>query len=593
MEFRVKINNQILKNNPRGLDSFRKEFQLDSKLYGIYTVSTFDLVFIGDGYCKIRDFFYQDDSCDISIIIEENCNGNWNVVFNGVSKINSIKLFESNKEATLEIEDISPISLITKNSEVLIDLETTKDIFGNSITPASVQNIFLSYIRSTPAYSTYQISWDEAIRVILESITGVNVNVSSDFLNSYSQNEIWEVEFFGNIADIINITINFTNFQGQTIQLESGFATPAYDNIPALARICLNEMSGTLNSEVISSIEDWVDYRAFLKTSIDPLNPNKIIFENHLPIKINFINVESLSTITTTITNTQEYVDGGNDPTLCSYRGLMGLTIQLFNLSFKNLMEELNRIYNVYFTAKYNNAGGIDVKILPYSDIIYKNEDIVFNSLQNIQVELDDTNSYTSINSSDGSKSTLSQAKKSFTSDDCAIASDLDLQNDFILGSVPTQIIPSEPFDADKTSQVFLIDNNGMAVLTQFMYFNITTPTPIVLIPDVMIINLYNTNWHKIYRHLPLIKRNVKGIASFNSSFFGGDFNVNVTNNTNGYFKKYTFKANIKDVEFNLLAENSLNKARFNVNGTYKIGLIRAIDYNYITGQADFTILGR
>lgn len=593
MEFRVKINNQILKNNPTGLDSFRKEFQLDSKLYGIYTVSTFDLVFIGDGYCKIRDFFYQDDSCDISIIIEEKCNGNWNVVLNGVSKIDTIKLFESNKEATLEIEDISPISLITKNSEILVDLQTTKDIFGNSITPATFQSVSLSSIRSSPIYNTYQIYWDEAIRVILESITGVDVNVSSDFLSSYSQNEIWEVEFSGNVADILNITINFTNFQGQTIQLDSSYNGTGYDNITTLATICLNEMSGTLTNEVISSVQDWVDYRAFLKTSIDPLNPNKIIFENHLPIKINFINVDSTSAITTTITNTQKYVDGGNNPTICSYRGLMGLGIQLLNLSFKNLMEELNKIYNVYFTAKYNNSGGIDIKILPYSDIIYKNEDIVFNSLQNIQVELDDTNSYTSIDSSDGSQSTLSQAKRSFISEECVSSSNLDLQNNFIMGSVPTQIIITEPFDVDKTSQVFLIDNDGMDTLTKFMYYSPSMFIEIAPVPAVRIINLYNTNWHKIYRHLPLIKKNVRGIISFYSSFFGGDNNVNVTNNTNGYFKKYTFKANIKDVEFNLLAENSLNKAKFNVNDTYKIGLIRTIDYNYITGQGDFTILGR
>jgi hypothetical protein len=591
MEFRVKINNEILKNNPNGLDKFNKEFLLDDKLYGIYTVFSYDLTFVGDGYCKIRDFFYKDEDCDISIIVEQYCNNSWVVVFDGISKINSIKIFESEKQATLEIEDRSPLSLITKNSEIIVDLQTTKDIFGNSITPATFETISLDGIRSGTASSTYQIYWYEAMRVVLESITGTKVNISSNFLNSYSQNEIWEVEFFGTMADIINITINFTNFQGNTIQLNTGSAI-GYNNINVLTRVCLNEMSGTLTSEVVSSLEDWVDYRAFLKINIDPLNPNKVIFENNLPIKINSIDVESTTPITTTIINTQNYVDGGNSPTICSYRGLYGFNIPLLNLSFKQMMQELNKVYNVYFTAKYNNIDEIDIEILPYSDVLYNSEDIILDSTKDVEVELDDTNLYTSIDSSDGSKITLSQSKRSFVSQDCVNSSTLDLQNDFIMGQIPTQSIPQEAYDNERIDEVFLIDNDGLATLTGFCYLTPFASTIVGNVPAVRLINLYNTNWNKIYRHLPLIKRNVNGIASFNSSFFGGDYNINITNNTNGYFKKYQFTSTIKNVKFLSLSENSLNKAKFNINNTYRIGLIKRIDYNYNTGEAQFTILG-
>ena len=36
MEFRVSINGTILKNNPTGLNSFKKEFTLDSDIFGVY-----------------------------------------------------------------------------------------------------------------------------------------------------------------------------------------------------------------------------------------------------------------------------------------------------------------------------------------------------------------------------------------------------------------------------------------------------------------------------------------------------------------------------------------------------------------------------
>ena len=49
--YRVTLNNKTLVNNPLGLDTFTTEFIRDNEIFGIYSISSFDLVFVGDGFC--------------------------------------------------------------------------------------------------------------------------------------------------------------------------------------------------------------------------------------------------------------------------------------------------------------------------------------------------------------------------------------------------------------------------------------------------------------------------------------------------------------------------------------------------------------
>ena len=55
--YRVYLNGVLLINTPNGLDTFLQEFIRDNNLFGIYSVSSFDLQFIGDGFCILRDLF--------------------------------------------------------------------------------------------------------------------------------------------------------------------------------------------------------------------------------------------------------------------------------------------------------------------------------------------------------------------------------------------------------------------------------------------------------------------------------------------------------------------------------------------------------
>jgi hypothetical protein len=587
MEFRVSINGTILKNNPKGLDTFKKEFILDDKLFGIYTVSSFDIIFVGDGYCILKDLFYDDSSCDIFIKVEQYCNNSWKTIFDGIANISSIKLDESTYEATIEIEDNSPLRLISRNSDVSIDLQSYKDIYGNALIPASFTNVDLKEIGGI-IHTTYQAHWSEAFRVILEAITGINVNVSSTYLNATPQNEIWEIQFNGTLADITNITINFTNFQGTNCTIQTVDDT-GNEAINELRIRCLNEASDAFGlANELNLLQYEMDFRAFLTGTLDvyPL-PTKITFENNLPITINSVEVNGSSVITATITKTQSYIDAGNNPMISSYRGLKQGNPVLLNLSFKKLMEEINKVYNVYFVANYNNFGTIDFEILSYSDLLAKQEDIVLDNNRLLSIEFDQERIYNEVQTSDGSTLTLTQYNRDLTTNTCFDGNTLDLNNSFIMGSLPIQQYLYQSYDISKSNEIFLIDNYG-----ETYFFTVAYETSNLFVNNMNIVNIYNSNWHKIYRHLGLIKNNIIGVASFYSSYFGGDFSVNVTNNIKGYFKKYEFKAQITNTLFDSLTSNLSIKAKFKTNDGYKFGLIKSIDYNYNTGESEFTILG-
>jgi hypothetical protein len=170
--YRVYLDNILLKNIPNGLDMFQKEFKRDNDLYGIYSISSYDLVFVGDGYCILRDFQDNIDSCTKSNKVQENCNNIWVDVFDGIIEVGSVEINESTSEATCTVEDNSPLALMVRNSEADIDLQTTIGLYNNGITPINELTVNLSSPLATPYTGVFIYDYTEALRVVLESITG-------------------------------------------------------------------------------------------------------------------------------------------------------------------------------------------------------------------------------------------------------------------------------------------------------------------------------------------------------------------------------------------------------------------------------------
>jgi hypothetical protein len=589
-KWRVYLDGVLLNNIPLGLNKFSREFVRDNELFGIYSVSSFDLTFIGDGYCLLKDFQDNNSSCQKTIQVDRYCRNNWVTIFDGIIEVGSVEIDEENSHATCEIQDDSPLVLISRNSDITIDLQTDKDIFGVSVIPAT----FNGYVLGTPntgiGYTSYGTTWDDAIRVLLEAITGVNVNVSSTYLNATPLPTIITLTYTGTLSNILDTTVVFTNFQGNTQTVLADFNT-GVSNFDETAQRMLSSTQYLDNDAGIrNTVQFNDDYRNFYFTSYD-LTAKTITLYSNLPITVDSVVVTSSGApITVAISETQAFVDGGNNPVLFNYPSLKNYTIYNFTTSFKDLMTFLNKEYNVYFIATYNNSGEIDFVIEDYNYFANATIDYTFSNAKNLKVTFDEESNAKEINVGDSSNTTLANSSYTFSANFCGLGNTFDAKSDFIIGSVEIWNDLAASFVEGQEDKFYCIDGDGSMTAIQWTNDNYLT-----LVKNTgFIYNLYLTNWHKIYRHLNKFRLNVIGVASY----FDPDtinYNINVTNtSTNRLFRKYEFSEQMTDTQFNNLSDVIIDKTQFKraSETTYRNGLIMSVQYDYESGKAELTILG-
>lgn len=588
-KWRVYLDGVLLNNLPNGLDKFSKEFVRDKTLHGIYSVSSFDLIFIGDGYCNLKDFQNEIDSCQKLIRIDKYCNDGWAVVFDGIIEVGSVELDESLSQATCEIQDNSPLILISRNSDLLIDVETTKGIYGNTIIPATF-NSFQTRGFLGAYYDSFNVTWDDAFRVVLESITGKKVNISSTYLTLTPQKILYSVLFSGTLANITNITFTYKNFQGETLVVTT--SQTGYNAIVELRNLLYNEGYDLFSIvEIENSLRYEVDYRNILSGDFDTFpNPTIIYLYNNLPIEIISIDVIGSSAISTTITKVNNYIDGGNNPVLLNYKALKGgVSPYLLQYSFKELIDEFYKLYNVYFIATYNSSGEIDFIINSENDIYDSIINYTFDNIKNLKVSFNEDSIYKNIITSDGSSETLSDCNRTLNSEFCGLGNELDISNEFILGGVPIQTELPLIYDNSLVNNKYIIDNNGLHEIVTYIYYH-----PTILSANVFMYNIWCNNWNKIYRHLNKFKNSLIGIGSYYKPS-SNDYSITIYNNVvNKFIKKYEFNTSMSESDFNKLSDNVVDMAQFKTNNstTYRIGIISNVRYNYNTGEAEITILG-
>lgn len=588
--WRVYLDGVLLNDIPSGLNKFTREFVRDNELFGIYSVSSFDLTFSGDGYCILKDFQDNVDSCEKTIRVDKYCKG-WSTIFNGVINVGSVEIDEENSVATCEIEDNSPLALISRNAEVTIDLESTFDIFGNAVTPCTFGTYALGTPTNNSAYTADGVTWEDAIRMLLESITGVNVNVSSTYLDLVPLPTIYTLTYTGNLADITSTTIVFKNFQGVTQTIVANFQSGTAHLAEVGKRLLSSSQFLATNQGLSNTMELNDDYRNFYLTSEDGTAKSVTAYCN-LPIEIISATADSIGApITISVVKTQEFVDGGNSPVFFNYRSIKNqASPYLFVTSFKEMMETLHKEYNVLFLATYNALGGIDFVIEDYQYFANAGITYTFDNAKNLKSSYDEEQASKSISVGDSSNTTLANKSYTFTTEFCGLGGDFEAGNSFILGSVQIWKDLAATFEDGKESVIYMIDKSGEMASVQWTNDNYIITTKY----NGFVYNLYLTNWHKVYRHLNKFKNNVIGIAPY-FDFDTIDYSVNVTNTAeNRLFRLYEFNETMTNDQFNGLSDNIIDKARFKRTSqtTYRTGLIKSVSYDYETGKAEIIILG-
>lgn len=595
LKYRVTLNGTMLNQVPQGLDKLTTEFIRDNEIFGIYVVSSFDLVFIGDGYCLLRDIQNDLSVCDVTILVEERCRGVYKTKFNGIIEVGTIKINESAETATCEIQDNSPLALISRNADVTIDLHSDKSIYNTIITPASFGVTNLSSPTATGVYAADYTTWAQAIRVCLEGITGVPVNVSSTFLTTVPQPCVYTIQYVGDLTQIIDSTIVVKNFQGVT-QTVIANVTTGNSHLAEMAKRLLSSTTYIANdlTGISNTLQYNDDFRNFYDSSVN-VGTKTITVTSNLPIEIISATATALiGVITITVTKTQEYSDGGYNPILLNHRSLKKQTgvynAYHFTTSFRELMELLNHEYNVLFLATYNSSGEIDIRIEDYQTIANATINYTFDNVKNLQIEFDEDIASKQIEVGDGQSRTLATKNYTFSTDSCGIGNDFDAKSDFIIGSVQIYQDLNSAYDDDLEDRKYLLENVGATTLVRWTddnYVSLGTYTGNVY-------NLYLTNWHKIYRHLNKFRNNVIGVAPY-YDFDVFDYNVNIENIAlNKLFRNYTFDTIMTEAQFNALSDNVFDRCRFKKTNdtTYREGLIKNVQYNRQSGLANITVIG-
>jgi hypothetical protein len=593
--YRVYLNGVLLVNTPNGLDTFLQEFIRDNNLFGIYSVSSFDLQFIGDGFCILRDFQENFDSCQMTIKIDRYCNSSWSTLYNGIIEVGSIEIDEEFSVATCEIQDNSPLSLISRNSEVDIDIETEQDIFGGSMPVAPIYDDLTLYSpNGVLSYAGVKyIKWDDLVKTVLRGITGVPINITSTFFGTTPTDSQWTITYTGNMASIISTTIRYRNFQGiEVLRVANQYTgNNHFTNVRAelLSGDTLMGVPPYTDAEVTYIGQYVLDYRDFTFTSQN--NATKTITLNcSLPIEILDVQIVSADpTATVSFAQVSDYIDGGNEPIFMNYKmiAVQDAPYQ-FRLSFKGLMEELNKNYNVYFLASYNNQGGIDIRIEDYQYFASVTPNITFDNVKNLKIAFDTDSTNNAISTGEASDTTMATKNYTFGSDFCGLGDNFDAKSSFVIGTNRIWNDVQLAYSADYEQNIYMIENLGQREIVQVVEdraFNIAD------IYNMYLYNQYLSNYNRIYRHLNKFKNNIVGTVPV----WRQDSNINITNIAqNRLFKRYEFSSFISEATFNSLIDNVVDKVRFKKENdtAYRTGLITALKYNNLTGKAEITTLG-
>lgn len=594
--YRVYLDNILLKNIPNGLDKFQKEFKRDNDLYGIYSISSYDLVFVGDGYCILRDFQDNIESCSKTVLIQEKCDNIWVDVFNGIIEVGSVEINESASEATCTIEDNSPLALMVRNSETNIDLQTTIGLYNNTITPIDELNVTLSSPLTTPYSNVYIYDYKEALRVVLESITGLDVNVESTFLAKQPQNCIYDLEFTGDMSQLIDATITYKNFQGQTITTNPiivGGATQLYVVGYYMMPFSLHlGATSTTFDYVQNAFKNDLDHRDFYYFTTNN-STKKVRLYSNLPIEILSTSINSFDiSATLGFTKIQDFEDGGNNPCLSNYRLLHSQNDKArFSVNFKTLMSELHKLFNVYFVASYNKQGGIDFRVEDYQYFANAPVNYTFNNAQDLKISFDEENSANAITTGEATTNNLGSSEFTFGSEFCGLGQTFDAKSEFIIGAWQIFEDLKTPFEANKENQYYILENYG-DVDSVFFAGN-----PSVGLPNRVsyAYNMHYTNYHKIYRHMNKFRNNINGNISVPWIVTEHLSNINISNIANNrLFRIYEFSEFMSRTKFNSLIDSNIDKVQFKKtnDSVYREGLIKSVFYNDLDGKAQITILG-
>lgn len=588
MEFQVYINNTLLKNNPVGLESIQFDFIRDNSIYGLYVNSLLNLSFVGDGYSKIIDFIENTDDCELDISIYNICNGNRRNIIDGLIQRGSVKIDYENKIIETEVIDSSPLANISNFSNVTFDYNNTKDIYGNEIlipnyTPLNFFDEYGNYV-----YNNIEtVSLQDMITNMLSFMTGVtsgSISYTSDYFTNANTMEHYRVEYsFAPVSNQVT-DVSYTDFYGRSHSFNINLGGIAH--LPLVELAFQQQGLGTPTVSPPSVVREQMkvfDYKGFYYTVLDVPN-NTIDIYTNVPMYNIVVTTDALTNPhpSVTVTKIDDLVDNVQTPHILNYNMLKGVDndIILYNmfLNFQTLMTELNKLCNVFFVASYVNGDKTKISFRLENEDFYlsKPPTISLDNVKKLTADFLDDGIYGQITVGSGEpNSAINNMSTTYTSIFCGVEDNFDANSEFVVNSSQIFTDLAATYDSSSTKDTIYL---AQATDSNVIDYPLSAGSL-----DYHTYNMQLNNALSLYRHLSKFNNNLNssGKSVLNNSMYR-------------LFTKYTFTKSITIDYFYDLIDNLDIRINFKSSDMtyYKTGIIKNITYNYITGEAQFTVLG-
>lgn len=589
MKYKITLSNVQLKTNPIGLDRIQYKFERDDGLFGIFAIAVLNLTFVGDGFCILRDIQNSDENlCSVPIRIEFSCDEgqNFTTIFNGNIPLAKIKINNSEQKAFVEIEDNSPLALISQNAEIDFDYNSTQDIFGNPLkqlgSPYTTIQLY-DEIGNYEFTDVKAIPIKEAIEFIMNFMTGYEVQFESDFLNSTQpQQETWRLTFDAEPGTDQDTTITYTNFYNQQTTINEVSSGDTHVEVLARRLRTLVLSAPGIPDEIR---EFWREFdQKYFQTSNDfTSGTHWAEWNTPIPFEINSVVTVGTAGIES-ITKTQSFIDAAFGIHFIDWSGLHELDGKI-KLTFKKLITEINKATGCSFFVFVNPATNT-LHVRLEDDSYYLNNSFIktFDNIRDYIVESNVDTTYGTVQvGSTQSQNSNTNETQTFSSLYCGLDNRLDLKNEFIMDSVQIWVDLAAAYNPDDTnSNIYMVQvESGQAIQYPLQY---TRSTDFVSLGEGNSYNLYLNNNMSLIRHM----------SKFRNDFHGSPDKIITNTATEKIYKKYSFTTNMNYQSFIEFADSVPDRVRFKMldETEYKSGIVKEITYNYSDGKANFIVLG-
>lgn len=599
MKYQIYINGAEIKTTPIDINTLKSKFIRDEDLPGVFVEEILEVTFINDGYCKLKEIQEQHTLCEFPVKFYQICDGVSKLIFDGLADTFTIQLNHAQKQAKVNIKDNSKLSRLIQNKEAVYYPTSETAIDGTAITPVPIRTIdFRNADNSSPTVDWEDIDVYEAMEMlqgVSDWITAGQLTVSSDFFNQEYITEIvpgffganannyrrvWEIVYATPPTINAVTTIKFKDFYG----IETTFVISGIGSAGTHVEYV---WSSLLAIFPISSLADKIaftysyDYRRFDYGTDN--GTDTIILRSFFDNQILSMTCDETDVSVNFSTDPDlQYIDSGNNTCFLTGKMLRKEGSDNFSYTFKWLIEELNKVYNILFLVQNNTLRIENAQTFQTGNII-----LTFDNVKNLQINSSLDNLYSKITTGDKGQLVLSTIERSFVSDFCGIAKSFEAETDSIRSWRSIWVDIDNP-DENNDDKIYMVQGESNEP-TDTM--NITQPS-VILTSNIVVDN--DDHAYMLNEQLINNRQVIRHFPKFIGDLTVSPFSTVVNDDPAQMVFDMAFETVLRESDYRLLVNNNLDDIKFRaLDSDYYIGRVQELEYDYANGIGKFVVSGR